>query len=217
MTKLQTINPEPLWKAFKERQNLTDKQLEQFKTYYQMLIDTNDLHNLTAITNLSEIIKYHFEDSLALKDAIDIAKLNSIADVGSGGGFPAIPLKIVYPHLSVLLIEVSNKKVRFLLDVIDTLNLDKCDIYDLDWRTFLRKTNYALELFCARASLQPEELLRMFKPASPYKASKLIYWASKYWQPEGAEAQYITADVPYTIGLKERRLVTFELPQKRDL
>lgn len=217
MTKLPINITEQLWQSFKERQQLSATQLDQFKTYYQMLVDTNELHNLTTITNLSEIIKYHFEDSLALKDAVDITKLTSIADVGSGGGFPAIPLKIVYPHLAVLLIEVSNKKVRFLLDVIDALGLEHCDIYDLDWRTFLRKTNYTIELFCARASLQPEELIRMFKPASPYKHGSLIYWASKYWQPEGIESQYITSDIPYTIGNKERRLVTFTLPEKRDI
>lgn len=213
MNKIPLVDTQRLWLEFQKRQKLTDHQLEQFKIYYQLLVETNDIHNLTAITNLGEIIKYHFEDSLALNEAHDLLQLKSIADVGSGGGFPGIPLKIKYPHLSLLLIEVNHKKVQFLLNVFDTLKLDQCDIFDLDWRTFIRKTTYKIDLFCARASLQPEELLRIFKPSSPYKDAKLVYWASAFYQPEKKETPYVLTDVHYRIGQKDRRLVTFALPK----
>lgn len=209
MSKIHSIDTEHIWLDFKQRQNLSDAQLAQFKTYYQMLIGTNDIHNLTAITNLGEIIKYHFEDSLALAFAHDMNTLQSIADVGTGGGFPAIPLKIKYPYISLLCIEVNHKKVRFLLDVFEALGLEQCEIFDLDWRTFIRKTTYKIDLFCARASLQPEELIRIFKPSSPYKDAQLVYWASVFWKPEPAVQKYIIADVPYRIGQKDRRLITF--------
>lgn len=209
MSKLHSNDTEHIWLDFKQRQKLTDSQLNQFKKYYQMLIDTNDVHNLTAITNLGEIIKYHFEDSLALAFSQDMSQIKSIADVGTGGGFPAIPLKIKYPHIALLCIEVNHKKVRFLLDVFEALGLEQCEIFDLDWRTFIRKTTYKIDLFCARASLQPEELVRIFKPSSPYKDAKLVYWASVFWKPEQAEQKYIQADVPYRIGQKDRRLITF--------
>lgn len=209
MSKIHSIDTEHIWLDFKQRQNLSDAQLAQFKTYYQMLIGTNDIHNLTAITNLGEIIKYHFEDSLALAFAHDMNTLQSIADVGTGGGFPAIPLKIKYPYISLLCIEVNHKKVRFLLDVFEALGLEQCEIFDLDWRTFIRKTTYKIDLFCARASLQPEELIRIFKPSSPYKDAQLVYWASVFWKPEPAIQKYIIADVPYRIGQKDRRLITF--------
>lgn len=201
-----------LWDMFAERENLTAQQLAAFKTYYQMLIDWNARVNLTRITSLEDALAYHFSDSLQLGHGIDMQTITSIADIGSGAGFPGIPLKIKYPHLQVTLIEVSGKRREFLQHVIQALGLQDSDVSYLDWRTFIRKTEQKIDLFCARASLQIPELLRVFKPSSHYQSSQLVYWASDSWMcPKNASA-FLKREHPYAVGQKTRKLVFFRAP-----
>jgi len=198
-----------IWNEFQKNYSLTDHQLEQFKNYYRLLVRSNKLHNLTALTDERSIIKYHFEDSLALADALDINTLTSLADIGTGAGFPALPLKIKFPHLNLFLIEVTAKKREFLAQVSAALGLSGITLIDLDWRTFLRHTTYTIDLFCARASLHPDELVRMFRPSSPYKEAQLVYWAAMSWQPTEDEKILINREYQYQVGKKERRLIFF--------
>lgn len=203
------MNFEQLWTAFGQQEKLSDTQLSQFQTYYTMVCSANELFNLTAITELKPALAYHFRDSLALGHARDLQQISWIADVGTGAGFPAIPLKIKYPHLKMVLIEVTHKKIQFLEEVARTLAFSEFHFEAIDWRTFLRKTEYPLELVCARASLQPEELLRMLKPSSPYKNAQLVYWASQQWQPNEKEAPFVKEQYSYKVGNKNRTLIFF--------
>jgi len=202
-------NDEALWQQFAKHEKLSSHQLDQFKQYYALLIAANEEFNLTTITDLRPVINYHFIDSLMVRKVYDFAKCRGVGDIGTGAGFPGIPLKIIYPELPLLLIEVTKKKIAFLESVIDELGFDFIDIYSLDWRTFLRKTDYQLDLFCARASLSTNELFRVFKPASPYKEAELIYWASAAWEPTEAARPFLTKEYLYTVGAKKRKLVTF--------
>lgn len=102
---------------------LTEKQLKQFLLYYEMLIEQNKVMNLTAITDYEEVMKKHFIDSLSLVKAYDLSKKVSVIDVGTGAGFPGIPLKIAFPNLQVTLLDSLNKRVSFLNSVIDALGL----------------------------------------------------------------------------------------------
>ncbi len=197
------------WKQFAKKNNLTGKQFEQFQCYYSLLIKANELFNITAITDLESVLAYHFEDSLILGKKIDLTAINSIADVGTGGGFPGIPLKIMYPHLNVTLIEVTQKKVAFLNDVIETLGLTGIKTCDLDWRTFLRKSTEPIDLFCARASLQPDELLRIFAQGGRYEKSVFVYWASHEWQPNAKQEYYLKKCYSYAVGDRQRNYCIF--------
>ncbi len=188
---------------------LSDRQLDQFESYLLLLQEWNKMMNLTAIIDTKEIVSLHFDDSLQLSKCMDLANVNSLADVGTGAGFPGLALKIMFPHLKVLLIEVVQKKIEFLDAVIAACGIEGVEISGSDWRNFLRYPDYDIEIFVSRAALPVEELLRVFKPSCHYKNSQLVYWASKNWIPTQAESPFIEKEYAYSIDGKLRKLVFF--------
>lgn len=102
---------------------LTDNQLEQFQIYYEYLVEVNQVMNLTAITEKEEVIVKHFLDSLSIASIIDMSQVNKLIDVGTGAGFPGIPLKIAFPHLQITLMDSLNKRVKFLNDTGEKIGI----------------------------------------------------------------------------------------------
>ena len=101
---------------------MSDNQKKQFIQYYELLIEWNKVMNLTAITDLEDVIKKHFIDSLTIVKAI-CPKNKTIIDVGTGAGFPGIPIKIAFPETKIVLLDSLNKRINFLNEVIHQLNL----------------------------------------------------------------------------------------------
>lgn len=107
--------------------NLSEKQIQQFLTYYEMLVERNQFVNLTAITEYEDVLKKHFVDSISLIQAYDVKKHISVIDIGTGAGFPGLALKIAYPDLKMTLLDSLNKRIQFLDDVIKELHLEEIE------------------------------------------------------------------------------------------
>lgn len=102
---------------------LSDEQIAQFICYYEMLIEKNRVMNLTAVTQWEDVQTKHYLDSLLLSGAADLHRPLRVLDLGTGAGFPGIPLKIAYPNLEMTLADSLNKRILFLQDVIHELGL----------------------------------------------------------------------------------------------
>lgn len=117
--------------AEKEGIRLSSSQLEQFQKYYELLVEWNSFMNLTAITEFDEVIVKHFLDSILLVKAASTDVVSkaingdkvTLVDVGTGAGFPAVPIKIAFPNIKVTLIDSLNKRIKFLNEVISVLGL----------------------------------------------------------------------------------------------
>lgn len=108
--------------------SLSEQQINQFLKYYEMLIEKNKVMNLTAITEFDEVVVKHFLDSISIAKYYSLEKAGSVIDVGTGAGFPGIPLKIIYPYLSVTLLDSLNKRVKFLAEVCEELELQNVEM-----------------------------------------------------------------------------------------
>ena len=127
-------------KLFKEYGlNIDENKKNLFKSYFSLLTEYNSRFNITAITDEREVIVKHFIDSAL---GVELLKGETLADVGSGGGFPAIPLKIIKPDLKITLIEATEKKCEFLKTVADTLNLKEVTVLCGRAEEFAKKSEY---------------------------------------------------------------------------
>lgn len=159
---------------------LTADQEEQFRTYYELLISKNRVMNLTAITDRAEVQEKHFLDSLALTQANPLRGDEKLIDIGTGAGFPGIPLKIIYPGLQMVLADALLKRVGFLNEVIEKLSLSgitavhaRAELLgqDPDHR---EKYDLCVSRAVAPLNLLAEYCLPMVKPGGCFAAYKAV-------------------------------------------
>ncbi|MCD8082910.1 MAG: 16S rRNA (guanine(527)-N(7))-methyltransferase RsmG [Clostridiales bacterium] len=158
----------------------TDSQMEQFYQYYQLLIEWNQVMNLTTITEMKDVITRHFIDSLSVIKAVHFKPDDSVSviDVGSGAGFPGIPIKIAFPFLKLTLLDSLNKRVRFLNTVIQELDLKNISAIhgrseDLGHEALYREAfDYCVSRAVANLSTLSEYCLPFVKPGGYFISYK---------------------------------------------
>ncbi|MGG3280372.1 16S rRNA (guanine(527)-N(7))-methyltransferase RsmG [Paenibacillus solani] len=132
---------------------VTEEQLHQFESYYEILVEWNEKMNLTGITEREQVYTKHFYDSITLAFYVDMAEVSTMADIGSGAGFPGIPLKICFPHLKLTIVDSLNKRINFLKHVVDSIGLSGVELIHGRAEEVARKQGYrdGFDLVTARA------------------------------------------------------------------
>ena len=162
------MNKEQFYSAVREKIGieLSDLQKKQYNRYYELVVEWNQKINLTAITEEDEFYTKHFFDSISLAFYKDYSNIESICDVGSGAGFPSIPLKILYPNLKVTIVDSLNKRIKFLNLVKDELGLTDCNFVHARAEEFGQNKEYreSFEIVTARAVARLNVLAELCLP-----------------------------------------------------
>lgn len=187
---------------------LTDQQLKQFETYFEMLVEWNEKINLTAVTEKEEVYLKHFFDSVTPAFYVDFNEIETICDVGAGAGFPSIPLKIIYPHLQITIVDSLNKRIKFLNELANKLEIDKVNFVHDRAETF-GKGQYreSFDLVTARAVARLSVLSELCLPLVK-KGGQFVALKGSQGEEELDDAQFAIS----VLGGKLNKVYEFKLP-----
>ena len=191
---------------------LTENQLEQFRIYYEMLVEKNKVMNLTGITEWDEVLEKHFLDSISLIRAIDLNQKLSVMDMGTGAGFPGIPLKIAFPKLKVTLADSLNKRVLFLQEVINELKLEGIEAIHGRAEDLARDTKYReqYDLLVSRAVANLSTLAEYCLPFVKIGGQFISYKSGEVDEEVTSSKSAI-----FLLGGEIKDIVKFELGESR--
>ncbi|MDN6698150.1 MAG: 16S rRNA (guanine(527)-N(7))-methyltransferase RsmG [Staphylococcus equorum] len=189
---------------------LSEEQQRQFQTYYQMLVEWNEKINLTSITEEHEVYLKHFYDSIAPSFYTDLTKELTICDVGAGAGFPSIPLKIIFPNLKVTIVDSLNKRIKFLNQLAEALDLENVNFVHDRAETFGKGVyRESYDIVTARAVARLSVLSELCLPLVK-KGGQFIALKSSKGEEELEEARFGLG----ILGGKVRETISYELPEE---
>lgn len=192
---------------------LTEKQIKQFDQYYDLLVEWNSFMNLTAITEFDEVCQKHFLDSLSIVKAYPDYYFEEYTfqfiDIGTGAGFPSIPIKIVFPNLKFSLVDSLNKRINFLNEVIDQLQLSDCTAVHGRAEDLAKNSSYREQYdFCVSRAVA--NLSTLCEYCMPYVkvGGRFVSYKSEKITEEAEKAKHAIS----VLGGKFERQVEFTLP-----
>lgn len=197
--KLENLNLQP-----------TQEQLSKLYSFYELLIEKNKVMNLTGITEYEEVIDKHFVDSVSIIKAIDLNKKIRIIDLGTGAGFPGIPLKIMFPNIEIVLVDSLNKRIKFLEEVVEQLQLTDISCIHSRAEDLAQNKEYR-EQFDLCVSRAVANLSTLCEYCIPFVkvGGNFVSYKSGVIQEELEQAKYAIS----TLGGELSEVINFTLPE----
>ena len=189
---------------------ISDEALVKFEKYYNFLIEYNQITNLTAITEKEDVYIKHFYDSLLVSKAINLNDYKTLCDVGAGAGFPSIPLKILYPHLEITIVDSLDKRLNFLKQLCSLLDLDKVSLVHKRAEEFKEGREY-FDIVTARAVARENIVNELCLPLSKV-GGYFISMKSSLYQEELNEGKSLEV-----LKSKVEDIKLFNLPKDNSL
>ncbi len=143
---------------------LTANQLKQLERYYELLVEWNEKINLTAITKKEDVYLKHFYDSLTMNKIVDLSKVETMCDIGTGAGFPGLVIKIAFPNIKMTLVDALEKRIKFLNEVIKELGLTNIETVHARSEEYAKVNRNKFDITTARAVAHLSVLLEYAIP-----------------------------------------------------